>query len=260
MTLPQGDGTITQADIRSARLVWRRYAPDRYKDLLDAQPVDDEKNNNLIGLFLILFLAGMYLDIATDDFIPYSVVRGVLDLVIDGQAVAMNTLSQQLIDGTITTAEWQAGMAENIIDLHIDAVVSARGGLEQMTAADWQQVNEAIREQMEYLDNFASQIRDGKQGLNGQVLVRSDMYADAARGTFEETRTGVRQSEGMQEERRYTEEGVEHCDGCLEQAGLQWQPIGTLLPIGDADCLTRCHCTKKYRKLDNNGNWIVFEG
>lgn len=250
MTLPQSPAYVTPERIRRARMLWRRYAPPEYQDLLDAKSVNDEKNNNLIGLVLILFLAGMYIDIGTGDFIPYPTVRNALELVIDAQAVAMNTLSQQLIDGKITTAEWQAGMAENIIDLHIDAAVSASGGLEQMTAADWQRVNAAIREQMSYLDNFASQIRSGEQGLDGRVLVRSDMYADSARGTYEDTRTAIRQSEGAQEERRYLEDGVEHCEGCLEEAGKGWQPIGTLLPIGDADCLTRCKCHKRYRNVD----------
>jgi hypothetical protein len=32
-----------------------------------------------------------------------------------------------------------------------------------------------------------------------------------------------------------------------------WQPIGTLDAIGDEECLPRCHCKKKFRKLGPDG-------
>jgi hypothetical protein len=55
----------------------------------------------------------------------------------------------------------------------------------------------------------------------------------------------------MDEERRVL--GVaDHCPGCLEQAGLGWQPIGTLDEIGTEECGNNCRCEYEYRKGGEN--------
>jgi len=40
---------------------------------------------------------------------------------------------------------------------------------------------------------------------------------------------------------------VHNCNGCLEQAGLGWQPIGTLDEIGAEECGNNCRCEFEYR-------------
>jgi len=40
---------------------------------------------------------------------------------------------------------------------------------------------------------------------------------------------------------------VHNCNGCLEQAGLGWQPIGTLDEIGAEECGNNCRCEYEYR-------------
>ncbi|HEY6021351.1 MAG TPA: hypothetical protein VIY48_16040, partial [Candidatus Paceibacterota bacterium] len=64
---------------------------------------------------------------------------------------------------------------------------------------------------------------------------------------------------GYEEERRVLEPGADHCEGCEEQAAQGWQPIGTLDPIGDEECMTRCKCEFEYRRLDENGEWEESE-
>jgi hypothetical protein len=151
-------------------------------------------------------------------------------------------------------------MMEQIKLAHTASAAAARGGWAQMSQSDWGAAGRMIRDQYDYLRNFADQIASGQQLLNGNALVRADLYADAARGTFEQMRRRYEQQQnGMQEERRVLGE-ADHCEGCLAQAELGWQPIGTLDPIGAEECITRCHCTFFYRKLGPNGEWIVNEG
>jgi hypothetical protein len=200
-----------------------------------------------------------YYDLETGRFVSMSAVRDALESVIDASAIRMNNLSQDLVNGTITLAQWENGMMANIKTAHVAATAAANGGWAQVSQSDWGAAGQLIREQYEYLRNFAGQIADGTQGLDGRLLVRSDMYGDASRDTFEAIRQRRMIADGFEEERGILEPGVDHCDGCLERAEEEWQPIGTLLPIGDAECATRCHCTMEYRRRDINGEWEEVE-
>lgn len=197
-----------------------------------------------------------YYSLETGRFVPFSAVRNALESVIDASGVQMNILSTQLQGGEITLAQWQAGMMESIKTAHVAATAAANGGWAQVGQAEWGAAGQMIREQYDYLRRFAGQIANGEQALDGRFLVRADMYADAARGTYEAIRQRIRVMEGYEEERSVLEPGVDHCDGCLERAAEGWQPIGSLLPIGDAECLTRCHCEMRYRRADG----VVADG
>jgi hypothetical protein len=203
--------------------------------------------------------AGRYISLETGQFVPFTDVRDALESVMDASGVRINLVSQQLVDGQIGVAEWQIAMMEQIKIEHTAAAAAARGGWAQMSQSDWGAVGRMIRDQYEYLENFASQIASGQHTLNGVTMLRADLYADAARGTFEEMRRRYeRMNNGMEEELRELGE-ADHCNGCLEQAALGWQPIGTLDKIGAEECITRCHCRFRYRKMGPDGQWIYSE-
>lgn len=201
--------------------------------------------------------AGRYIKLSTGRFVPFSEVRDALEATIDVVSIRMNTLTQNLIDSQISLAEWEAGMLEQIKLAHTASAAASRGGWAQMSQADWGAAGRMIRDQYDYLRNFAEEIASGKQKLNGTALVRTDLYADAARGTFEQMRRRYEKlMNGMTEEKRVL--GIaDHCPGCLTQAEIGWQPIGTLDPIGAEECVTRCHCRFIYRKMGGDGKWIV---
>lgn len=201
--------------------------------------------------------AGRYINLTTGRFVPFADVRDALESVIDVARDRMHDLTQSLIDSQISLAEWEAGMLEQIKLAHTASAAASRGGWAQMSQADWGAAGRMIRDQYDYLRNFAEQIASGEQALNGTALVRADLYGEAARGTFEQMRRRYEKlMNGMTEERRVLGE-ADHCDGCLDQAEQGWQPIGTLDPIGAEECVTRCHCTFHYRKVGPDGNWIV---
>jgi len=203
--------------------------------------------------------AGRYVDLESGRFVKFLEVREALESVMEASRESIHALTEQLIEQGISLAEWQSGMMEQVKLAHVAAGAAANGGWAQMSPSDWGAVGQLVREQYDFLRNFASQIADGTQLLNGQALVRADMYGEAARGTFETMQTRYQLIyNGMEEEIRLLGE-ADHCDGCLDQAALGWQPIGTLDEIGEEECLTKCHCTKKYRKIGPDGEWEESE-
>jgi len=146
----------------------------------------------------------------------------------------------------LTKTNTETAMMQEIKTAHVASASLSQGGWAQMTQSDWGATGQMIREQYDYLRNFASQIASGEQALDGRALVRADLYADAVNGTYSKMETRDAIAEGFDEEIRDLESGVDHCDGCIEQAG-HWEPIGTLDEIGDEECSTRCRCEKRYR-------------
>jgi hypothetical protein len=210
--------------------------------------------------------AGRYIDLSTGRFVPFLDVRDSLDVVMDASGARMNNLTDQLRAEQISLAEWQIGMMEEIKIAHTAAAASASGGWAQMSQSDWGAAGRLIRDQYDFLRNFAAEIASGKQRLDGTAGVRTNLYAQAARGTFEEMRRRYeRLKDGMEEEARELGE-ADHCssdddptgerEGCLELAALGWQPIGTLPKIGESVCIVNCRCRFIYRKRGPNG-WIV---
>jgi hypothetical protein len=204
-------------------------------------------------------LSGRYFSLQSGQFVSFSDVRDALESVVDASGARMNSLTESLIGEQISIAEWEAGMMEQIKLAHTAAAASARGGWAQMSQADWGAVGRMIRDQYDYLRNFADEIASGKQPLDGRALVRANMYGEAARGTFEQMRRRYEMlMNGMEEERRQL--GIaDHCISCLDAAALMWQPIGTLPAIGDSVCIVNCRCTFVYRRRGPDGEWIVAE-
>jgi hypothetical protein len=72
------------------------------------------------------------------------------------------------------------------------------------------------------------------------------LYAEAGRGTYYVFTTKEMRAAGKTEEENQLHP-AEHCQSCLDEAARGWVPIGTLIPIGQRDCLGRCRCTISYR-------------
>lgn len=204
-------------------------------------------------------VAHRYVDLDTGRFVSNVAIRDSLESMMDLSALNMNALTQSLVDGKISLADWQTSMMVEIKSAHVAAASLANGGWAQMTQSDWGAAGQMIRTQYDYLRNFANEIASGKQPLDGRALVRSDLYGDAANGTYAEMQRRAQILEGMEEERRNLEDSISACDGCIEQAELDWQPIGTLDAIGAEECTTRCRCEFSYRKVGENGQWEESE-
>ena len=193
-------------------------------------------------------VAHRYYDLESGVFVSRASVNAGLEAVMDASALRMNDITQKLMDGGISLADWQTGMMTQIKNTNVAAAALANGGWDQMTQSDWGAAGQLIREQYDFLRGYAKDIADGTQALDGRALVRSDMYADAANGTFWEMDKRSMLADGYEEGRRVLEPGADHCDDCEEYASEGWMPIEDIPEIGNSQCLTRCRCEIEDRK------------
>lgn len=213
--------------------------------------------------FLWNAVAGRYYNATTGRFVSAAEVAQGVDALAADTADIMAGLTDSMIAGDLSVAEWQSQMMTLIRDGNRASAIAARGGIAQMSQADWGSVGAANREQYKYLQRFADQIASGKQPLNGSARTRAKMYASAIRTQFEKFARRVAQVYlGAEEERRVLG-NAEHCRssddkmGCEEIADMGWQRIGKLPPIGAAPCLTNCKCHFVYRKRKGL-KWVIF--
>lgn len=191
--------------------------------------------------------SGRYRDATTGRFIANQAVRDAVDAVVDAGTTQIVALTRQLQAGTLDLATWQLD-AMNIIKVeHVAAGIAAHGGREHMAPADYGWIGSRIKEQYAYLRNFAEEIASGQQALDGRLLVRAELYGQAARGTYEELRRRDQRARAVDHERRIRHSS-DSCTTCVEQAAKGWQPLGTLNTIGQSECRTRCRCTFDYRR------------
>src|SRR5574343_416241 len=159
--------------------------------------------------------AGRYRDRATGRFVSELTVRGDLDKYIDAKNAKLDSLTTQLRNREISLADWQTQMRNELRTAHTNAAMVARGGRDQMTNADW--------------------------GRTGREL-RTQLYGDASRKTYEQNRRAAAATNGNNLERRILH-AAESCQDCIEYAGRGWQPIGTLPRIRQNQCRTKRKCT-----------------
>lgn len=194
--------------------------------------------------------AGRYVDLSTGRFVSQAQIRTALDATLRDAQDEIRDLARGLNEGWISLPDWQQRMAQEVKLIHLASGAEAVGGWAQLDQREYGRIGYELRRQYEYLQNFALQIERGEQRLNGTLINRALMYGESGRRTYEQVRRAGMALREMNQERRVL--GVaDHCDDCIRIAAEGWQPIGTLPPIGDSQCLTHCHCTFDYRQVLN---------
>lgn len=180
-------------------------------------------------------------------YVSESVVRRVVDQVADAASERMAEASLRLLAGDTSLGSWMLEMQQAIKLAHGAASVLAHGGAAQMTFSRWGALGPVVRSEYGYLRQFAEQIADGRQPLNGSLTSRARQYGQASRVTFERTRQRDQQQRGYQSERNVLHAG-ESCSECKAQSARGWVPIGSLVPVGRRICRAQCRCSVSYRR------------
>jgi hypothetical protein len=182
-------------------------------------------------------------------FVSKAYVLQTLERQIEATRGAMRADAEGLQAGRLSLVEWELAMRRHVKSAHLLAASLERGGFAQMTRADLGWTGQRVRRQFEYLRNFAREIESGKQPLDGRLLARVDLYAEAARATEREMAARMAVQGGATHRARQL--GIaDHCrkgrgrPGCIEQARLGYLPIGDKrhVEIGGCRCGTRCKC------------------
>ena len=204
-----------------------------------------------------------YRDTSTGRYISAQSVRRDVARLADtaGRDVARQ-LTTALKDGRIGLAEWQVGMARAVKNVNYAAVAAASGGVQNMTAVERGRAGAIIRKQYDYLRDFAKEIADGTQPLDGRALHRAEMYMDAAKGSFhEQKRAGFADAHAgavvMIRSHRHKRDS---CRSCIGLHG-KWFRMGDpeYLPVGHRECNVNCGCTEEMGTLADDGT-IVGQG
>lgn len=188
---------------------------------------------------------GRYTD-SRGKFVAAETVRAAVNTVLEASQERQRNLSQQLQNGTISLADWQRGMAQEIRSSHSIAAATANGGWAQMDRSEWGKVGNKVKKELKYLNKFAADIEAGRVNLDGRFRARADLYVTGARQTYAQSERAAMGTRGKTQERNVLG-AADHCPGCLEASGEGWVDIGTLTPIGARDCMSRCHCHMEYK-------------
>ena len=191
---------------------------------------------------------GRYIN-AKGRFVPRKVIRGELDLILDGLTARMDLISQGLRNGSIGIGEWQIEMMSLIKTTHLTSGAYYAGGWHNMTQADFGLVGSQVRKEYGFLQKFAIQIENGKQPLDGTLARRARQYGQAGRKSFYEFADKDLKAQGFTQKRsRLTP--ADHCEGCVREAGKSWVAIDdkNFVPIGLRDCRSNDRCFMEYRK------------
>jgi 2'-5' RNA ligase len=117
-------------------------------------------------------------------YVSSDTIRQLRNDFLDAQALKTAQLAAAVSSGSVSVGEWEASMREVVQTTLGVEYVFGRGGLDQMTADDWDAVGALVADQFGYLNGFASAIADGD--LNeAQIAARSDLYIGSGIGAYE---------------------------------------------------------------------------
>jgi hypothetical protein len=159
----------------------------------------------------------------------------------------MEKLTKQYVEGKIPLPQWAAEMRESVKATHSAMAQLAHGGKEMMGAKERGLLGADLRNQYAHLNGFVLGVESGKVKPDGRMIARARMYGESGWTTYSSAVAQREKYAGMREERSILESGARHCDDCTGESRKGWEAIGTLIPIGERQCLGMCKCELEYR-------------
>lgn len=187
-----------------------------------------------------------YRNRATGRFLPLNTVARELERYIASSGTVMDDLTRRLQLGDLPLATWHEQMMREVKMVHLNASIVAHGGRAQMAPADYGLAGRIIRDQYGFLRTWAGQIESGTAPLDGRLISRARLYAQAANGTYATVRARDMRAAGFRFERNVLQPG-ENCAGCRAESSRGWVRIGELIPVGRRrPCLVNCRCVLRH--------------
>lgn len=189
-------------------------------------------------------------------FVSKSTIDSFISRSLEVSKNVSDTLGQLVSNGLINVDDWKLSFREEIKGEYIREYVTAKGGLDQMTSADWGSIGGMLKEQYSYLDGFANDIAAGNLS-EAQIEARSAMYINSAHEALERAKEKVATALGFDLEEWVVDTSVENCDDCIAFSQMGVVPVdedpynGAYPGSGDTVCLTSCHCKIVYSSSDS---------
>jgi hypothetical protein len=161
-------------------------------------------------------------------------------------------LAQLLISERISVQDWYTGTTRLMKYSYRAAIDIARGFSGPMSIPEEQEFLRITAEEVSRFNLYARQLAGGSVPVDGKVLNAVCSLGRRINRIFENWKLwDAKRSGFVQARRRLTV--AEHCrdnehrHGCVELARMGWQPIDTIVPIGEAVCWDGCLCEMEYR-------------
>ena len=129
-------------------------------------------------------------------------------------------------------------------------------GDREPTAQEARLLRQYLDRQFGYLRSFQRALTTGRQARNGTLAARMGLYGQTVRGFASQVQRLHATLQGMRYEINRMGAVEHHCSECPEITALGWQPIGSLKPIGERECLVNCKCYLEYAREKPAGKAI----
>lgn len=189
---------------------------------------------------------GVYRD-ARGHVVPAARIQAGLDAVIAQGQARMAVYAQRLAEGGDLLA-FRVSMQNEIRQVVSAAAMAAHGGRAQMDASARGWLGSQVRTQYGYLSNLALEWAQGTVSP-AQLGARAQMYAESGHQVYQAMRRRDAPSRGLTHERNVLGGARDHCAGCLAATAAGLVPLGTLVPPGGRNCVSRCRCTLAYEAV-----------
>ena len=168
----------------------------------------------------------------------------------------VDTLSELVSSGVLKPDDWASLFRQEIKEEWLAQYIAGRGGVDQMTPADWGWIGGKLNAQYNrYLARFLEDIKAGKLSP-AQIAARARMYILSAEHAYWQANHVAQLAAGYDAVRWVLDPNCENCPDCIAFAGMGWQktsedPYGGCFPgSGCTQCLGNCHCILEYGKWD----------
>jgi hypothetical protein len=131
-----------------------------------------------------------YRDPSTGRFASNATIRDWRNTFLDRRMSSVRDLSTALANGWVTLPSWQQQMGEVQRETYGIMAALGRGGINAMQEADWTKLNDQLRDQLPYIENFASDIAAGNL-TEAQIGARSELYIGTSVQAFESARAAA---------------------------------------------------------------------
>lgn len=129
-----------------------------------------------------------YRDLDTGRYVNPATVRNWARQAVDYGRESVEELGHMLARGELSVADWQTLMREQIREEYIVQYTLGRGGPGMLDAHDYGVIGRDLRDQYQYLDNFAADVAAGNLS-EAQLVARSDLYMNAASEAYSQAST-----------------------------------------------------------------------
>lgn len=171
-----------------------------------------------------------------------------VDLAVESSKAQLEEIAIQYRTGKINLAQFRISTGGELKRLHSSMAMMANGGRNAISTKGWARTGAKLRSEFAYLNSFRAALLGKEPSLLGDDFVeRVKMYADAGYAQYENQVRGREKDAGVKRARRVKVGDDTTCPGCNRAATEDFLPINDVLPIGDADCLSRCRCHIEYK-------------